>query len=167
VTAASGSQEGPFDELRASPFDCVVDASVGMKLVLVEDLSERTDALFDHLTDAPPARFYVPDLFFIECTNILWKYVRRFDYPAEVAEQDVADLVQLPLLVVSTAALAGAALALAVEHGSTAYDSAYVALARHLSVPLVTADEALMHRFAGTDANVRFLGDWPEGADRV
>jgi predicted nucleic acid-binding protein len=146
---------------QAGSFDCVVDASVGIKLFLVEDLSEQADALFDHLADQPPARFYVPDLFFIECTNILWKYVRRFDYPAEVAEQDVADLVRLPLQVASTAALAGAALALAVEHGSTAYDAAYVALARHLSLPLVTADEALVRRFAEADAEVRFLGRWP------
>jgi predicted nucleic acid-binding protein len=140
----------------------VVDASVGIKLFLVEDLSERADALFDHLTDAPPARFYVPDLFFVECTNILWKYVRRFDYPAAVAAQDVSDLVRLPLQVVSTAVLAGAALAMAVEHGSTAYDAAYVALARHLSLPLVTADEALVRRFAESELDIRFLGRWPE-----
>lgn len=151
--AEAGSQAGPFD--------CVVDASVGIKLFLVEDLSERADALFDHLTDAPPARFYVPDLFFVECTNVLWKYVRRFDYPAGVAEQDVADLVRLPLHVVSTAGLARAALAMAVEHGSTAYDAAYVALARHLSLPLVTADEALVRCFPEADADVRFLGRWP------
>jgi predicted nucleic acid-binding protein len=65
--------------------------------------------------------------------------VRRFGYPAD-------------------------ALALAVEHGATAYDSAYVALARPLSLPLVTADEGLAGRFAEGDADVRFLGDWREGA---
>ena len=146
---------------QASPFDCVVDASVGIKLFLIEDLSERADALFDHLSNEPPARFYVPDLFFIECTNILWKYVRRFDYPSDVAEQDVADLVRLPLQVVSTAVLVASSLALAVEHGSTAYDAAYVALARHLSLPLVTADEARVRRFAEAEADVRFLGRWP------
>jgi predicted nucleic acid-binding protein len=142
-------------------FDCVVDASVGIKLFLVERLSERADALFDHLNDTPPARFYVPDLFFIECTNILWKYVRRFDYPAETAQQDVADLARLPLQSVSTAALSADALTLAVERGSTAYDAAYVALAQRLSLPLVTADEALVRRFAEAGPDVRFLGDWP------
>jgi len=145
-------------------FDCVVDASVGIKLFLIEPLSERADALFDHLTDTPPARFYVPDLFFIECTNILRKYVRRFGYPADAAQRDVHDLARLPLQIVSTAALAEEALAIAVEYGATAYDSAYVALARRLSLPLVTADEALVDRFAEGDADVRFLGDWPEGA---
>ena len=124
-------------------------------------LKQRAAALFDHLTNEPPPRLYVPDVFFIECTNILWKYVRRFDYPADVAEQDVADLVRLPLQVVSTAVLVASSLALAVEHGSTAYDAAYVALARHLSLPLVTADEALVRRFVEVDADVRFLGRWP------
>lgn len=142
-------------------FSCVVDASVGIKLFLVEPLSERADTLFAHLTDDPPSRFYVPDLFFIECTNILWKYVRRFGYPTDAAQQDVADLVRLPLQVVPTAALAEAALELSVQHGSTAYDAAYVALARRLSLPQVTADEALARRFEDTDLDVRFLGDWP------
>jgi predicted nucleic acid-binding protein len=145
-------------------FDCVVDASVGIKLFLIEPLSERVDALFDHLTDTPPARFYVPDLFFIECTNILWKYVRRFGYPADAAQRDVHDLARLPIQIVSTAALAEDALTVAVEHGATAYDAAYVALACGVSLPLVTADEALVDRFAEGDADVRFLGDWPKGA---
>lgn len=149
--------------LPSDSFDCVVDASVGIKLFLIETLSERADVLFDHLTDDPPARFYVPDLFFIECTNILWKYVRRFDYPAKMAQQDVADLTQLPLQIVSTAALAEKALGLAVTYGSTAYDSAYIALARHLSLPLVTADEKLVRRFQESGLDVRFLGDWPSG----
>jgi predicted nucleic acid-binding protein len=154
----------PVDSPQAPPtgaFDCVVDASVGIKLFLVEPLSERADALFEHLTDTPPARFYVPDLFFIECTNILWKYVRHFNYPAETAQQDVIDLTQLPLQSVSAATLASDALALAVEYGCTVYDAAYVALAQRLSLPLVTADEALVRRFAETDQGIRFLGDWP------
>lgn len=142
-------------------FNCVVDASVGIKLFLVEPLSDRADALFAHLADDPPGQFYVPDLFFIECTNILWKYVQRFGYPAGVAQQNVADLTKLPLRVVSTVALAQAALELSVQHGSTAYDSAYIVLARHLSLPLVTADEAFVRRFENTSLDVRFLGDWP------
>ncbi len=53
-------------ESHAGSFDCVVDASVGIKLFLVEELSERADALFDHLTDAPaakPVRSGRPDRF--------------------------------------------------------------------------------------------------------
>ena len=53
------------------------------------------------------------------------------------------------------------ALEIAVQYGSTAYDSAYVVLSQNLALPLVTADEALVRRFAGTEFDVRFLGDWP------
>jgi predicted nucleic acid-binding protein len=145
---------------RAS-YDCVVDASVGIKLFLVELLSDRADALLGHLNDALPARFYVPDLFFIECTNILWKYVRRFGYPPEAAQQDVVELIQLPFQVVSTAALAGPALSLALDRGITAYDASYVVLADRLALPLVTTDEPLIRNLAGSGLDVRFLGDWP------
>jgi len=144
-----------------SAFDCVVDASVGIKLFLVEPLSDRVDLLFDHLADTLPARFYVPDLFFVECANILWKYVRRFGYPPDAARQDVADLVCLPLQPVSTALLAGSALALAVAYEITAYDAVYAALADRLSLPLVTADQALVRKLAGSGVDVRFIGDWP------
>ena len=47
--------------------DCVVDASVAIKLFLREELSDRAAALFAQLTLSPPARFFVPDHFFIEC----------------------------------------------------------------------------------------------------
>ena len=143
-----------------SSFDCVVDASVGIKLFLAEPLSDRADALFDHLNDALPARLYVPDLFFIECANVLLKYVRRFGYPPQAAQQDVADLVCLPVQVVLTAVLAEPALALATAHEITAYDAAYAAWSQRLSLPLVTADQRLVRRLDGTGLDVRFLGDW-------
>lgn len=142
-------------------FDCVVDASAGIKLFLLEPLSDRADGLFAHLTDDPPARFYVPDLFFIECTDILWKYVRRFDYPLESAHQDVASLTGLPLRAVSTGELVDEALGIGVTHGITAYDAAYVALARWLTLPLVTADESLVRCLEETSFDVRWLGEWP------
>ena len=52
-------------------------------------------------------------------------------------------------------------LALALEHGLTAYDAAHVALAQTLSLLLVTADEALIRRLDGTSLDVRHLGEWP------
>jgi predicted nucleic acid-binding protein len=141
--------------------ECVVDASVGIKLFLLEPLSERADALFDRLTETPLARFYVPDLFYIECTNILWKYVQHFEYARTKAEQDITDLVRLPLRVVSTIELAEESLKMAIESEITAYDAAYVVLSQRLSLPLVTADEKLVRRLAEHTLDVRFLSDWP------
>ena len=140
---------------------CVVDASVAIKLFLLEPLSHRADALFDLLSNSPPARFYVPDLFFAECANILWKYVRHFGYSAKTAHQDLSDLLNLPFRVTPTADLVEDALELAVTHDITIYDAVYVALGQRLSLPLVTADEALVRRLADTGLDVRSLTDWP------
>jgi predicted nucleic acid-binding protein len=137
--------------------DCIVDASVGIKLFLIEDLSDVADRLFDQLAQDLPARFYVPDLFFVECANILWKYVRRFGYPPTKAYQDVADLAALALTTVSTADLLQPALELALTYDVTAYDATYAALAQRLTLPLITADAALALKLQGSDVIVQTL----------
>ena len=55
----------------STPIACVVDASVAIKLVITEPLSNEAHALFAHLARDPAARFFVPDLFDVECANIL------------------------------------------------------------------------------------------------
>jgi predicted nucleic acid-binding protein len=146
------------------PLECVIDASVAIKLFVVESLSDRADILFDQLAKDPPARFYVPDLLFVECANILWKHVRRYGYPAERAREDVADLRALTLHSVSTADLIYEALAIALAFEITAYDACYVALATRLSLTLVTADEALIRKLDGTGYDIQWLGNF---ADRL
>jgi predicted nucleic acid-binding protein len=54
----------------------VVDANVGIKLFVNGPLSDAAHKLFAQLSAEPPVRLYVPDLFYIEITNALWKYVR-------------------------------------------------------------------------------------------
>lgn len=142
--------------------DCVVDASVGIKLFLVEDLSDVVDRLFSQLATEPPARFYVPDLFFIECANILWKYVRRFKYPVENAIQDVANLQVLRLRTVSAADLLTYSFDLAVKQEITAYDACYAALAQLLALPLITADTTLARKLGRTNVDVRLLANLRE-----
>jgi predicted nucleic acid-binding protein len=134
---------------------CVVDASVGIKLFLQERGSENADRLFAGLREHPGARFYVPDLFFVECVNILWKYVQRFGYPPENARQDVDDLRELALRSVSTADLIASALEMALNYEITASDACYAALALQSSLPLVTADDSLARRLG--DSNVEVL----------
>ena len=136
---------------------CVVDASVGVKLFIQEDLSDQADMLFNQLAEDPGARFYVPDLFFVECTNILWKYVRNYSYPAESARRDVEDLRALALLTVSAADLIVPALDLALDSGVTAYDACYAVLGQLLDLPLVTADVPLSRKLSGSKIEVRLL----------
>ena len=137
--------------------DCVVDASVGIKIFVEEEFSVEADNLFDRLVTDPPARFYVPDLFYVECANILWKYTRRFSYPLENALQDVRDLCRLALRTVSTADLLESALELALAYDITAYDACYAALAQQLNLPLITADEALQRKLQNSGILVQGL----------
>ena len=126
------------------PLRYVVDASVGIKLFVDEDYSDKVHTLFEQLTADIPAILYVPDLFYIECTNILLKYARRFGRSLEDSRADLLDLGRLALRVVSTAELMENALLLAAERGITAYDACYAVLASQLDLPLITADERLV-----------------------
>jgi predicted nucleic acid-binding protein len=139
--------------------DCIVDASVGVKLFVEEEDSEAAGRLFARLAADPPARFFVPDLFYVECANILWKYVRRYGYAADAARQDVADLISLNLLTVSTADLLEGALEIALTYDTTAYDSSYAALARQLGVPLITADAPLARKLSASGIQVQMLAE--------
>ena len=137
------------------PLRYVVDASVGIKLFVHEEFSEQAHALFSHLAADPPAELYVPDLFYIECANILLKYTRRFGLSFEDSQADVADLKLLALKPTSTADLMEESLLLASEKKLTAYDACYVILAQKLEIPLVTADETL----ARAVKSAIFIGD--------
>lgn len=139
--------------------NCVVDASVGIKLFIVEDLSSLADQLLDQLAADPPVRFYVPDLFFVECANVLWKYVSMYGYAAESARQDIIDLQALNLDTVSTADVLSPSFNLAIRYDITAYDACYVALAEQLALPLITADGTLVRKLAGSGMKVRLLSD--------
>ncbi len=121
----------------------VVDASVGIKLFVEEPLSDQAHALFTKLTKDPPAELYVPDLFYIECTNILLKYMRRFGRSLEDSQADLADLKTLALKTVSTAELMEDDILLASQKNLTAYDACYAVLARQLNIPLITADKPM------------------------
>ncbi|HUE99034.1 MAG TPA: type II toxin-antitoxin system VapC family toxin [Anaerolineales bacterium] len=138
-----------------APVCYVVDASVGIKLFVEEEFSEQAHALFSHLAADPSAELYVPDLFYIECTNILLKYTRRFGRSLEDSQADLADLGRLALRITSTADLMERSLLLAKELDLSAYDACYAVLAQQLEIPLVTADQPL----AGKLDSAVFLGD--------
>jgi predicted nucleic acid-binding protein len=138
----------------------VVDASVGVKPYLPEDLSESAKRLFRTLR-AGKVDLFVPDLFYSECANIFVKYVRRFNIPPAYARKSLMNLRSLPLLSTSGSELLASAFNLALDHGISAYDASYVALARKLSAPVITADEKLIRKLEGSGADIHWLGDLP------
>ncbi|MCI0550392.1 MAG: type II toxin-antitoxin system VapC family toxin [Anaerolineae bacterium] len=108
-----------------------------------EEFSEKVQRLFAKLAEDPQTEIHVPDLFYIECANILLKYTHRYKRPQEDSLEDLKDLNNLALIITSTSELIEDAVQLAGEKNLTAYDACYAVLARKLKLPLVTADAPL------------------------
>lgn len=141
-----------------TPLRCVVDTSVCIKQFIPDPLSLKVVELFAHLVN-PQTEFFVPDLFYIECANTLWKYVRAGRYTAADVQADLATLKALPLRVVSTADLMEDAVTIGLAYGISAYDACYVALSQQVSAMLLTLDQRLVRSIA-TAYDVRSLNDF-------
>lgn len=133
------------------PRRLVIDASAGIQLFIEEEYSLAVTEIFARLDGEPQLAFYVPDLFYIECANILLKLARRTGRPPAESQADLADLGRLALIVASTADLMEEAFAIAEGSGLTAYDACYLALAHKLGAWLLTVDQDLLalHPFEG------------------
>lgn len=141
----------------SNPTRCVVDASVAIKLFIEQEGSPQAAALFDQLSTQPGTEFYVPALFFAECANVLWQYVRRASYPPDQAKASLAQLRALSLQTVAIQEIVSEALEVAIAHNISAYDACYVELSERLQLPLVTADQKLIRALAGTAYQLQSL----------
>jgi predicted nucleic acid-binding protein len=119
----------------------VVDASVFAKFYFHEEGSERAR---DFLTSG--VIISVPDLVYLEMASIAAKRVRAKAETAENARQAVENIDDLLDRVVRAKDLAAPAYGFACDYGFSVYDGAYLALARSLSVAVVTADLRLVRR---------------------
>jgi predicted nucleic acid-binding protein len=135
----------------------IVDASVGIKWVVNETESE-----FARLLSA--CDLLAPDLFPIECSNILWKKVRIRDLTRRDALDYLDLLRQSPVAIVPTHDLTAKALELAMDLQHPVYDCVYLALALRRGAPLVTADQRLVTaaaKFRKTKGLIISLSDIP------
>jgi predicted nucleic acid-binding protein len=137
----------------------VIDASVGIKQFIPDPLSDKVKQLFSYLSQSN-TEFFVPDLFYIESTNIIWKYVRAGLYSITDVPQDLAELKSLSLQVMATAELMEDAFAIAHNHQISAYDGAYVALSDKVKAPLLTLDRKLFNALANSTYDVQFFADF-------
>jgi predicted nucleic acid-binding protein len=135
----------------------VVDASVVIKWYLPEGDYEAARAI--RTADTALA---APDLLFAETANILWKVVRRNEMAASRAFEIIDEVAAAPFITISNQSLARDALELSVATGITAYDASYVALAIRIDKILITADEKLVRKLAGTRSadRVRLLATY-------
>jgi predicted nucleic acid-binding protein len=128
----------------------VPDASVAVKWMLPRGVEPfRSEALaWLRRFAAGEIRFVVPDLFWAELVNLLWKSVRLGRCSKSAACYQLKSLRSLRIPTVSSLELLDLAFGIANAHGRTVYDSLYVALAVHAKAPLVTADERLANTLA-------------------
>ncbi|BAZ53044.1 hypothetical protein NIES4103_57090 [Nostoc sp. NIES-4103] len=142
------------------PLRCVVDASVAIKQFIPDDpLTPKVNQLFAHLGN-PQTAIFVPDLFYIECGNIIWKYLRARLYAVADVPADLATLKNFPLRVVSTADLMADAVTIALNLGISAYDASYVALSQQVGAILLTLDAKLVRAVTNSSYNVFSFNDF-------
>jgi predicted nucleic acid-binding protein len=128
----------------------VVDASVAAKWVLPgtgEPFRDEALRLLKQWLDGK-VRLIVPDFFWVELTNVLWKAVRRGRCTKDTAVAALATLLDYQIPTVSSLNLLNPALQKGVQHGQSVYDSLYVVLAVEAAAQLITADEKLANALA-------------------
>ena len=137
----------------------VVDASVGAKWAspeLIEPLADRANQfLRDYMAGA--VEIVVPDLFWLEIGNVLWKAARRGMLTPALAQRALEVMINRGFPTLPSRAVLPEALTIAVDFGRSVYDSTYVALAAATGSQLLTADERLVNAL-GSRFPVRWLG---------
>jgi len=117
----------------------VLDTSVAAAWYLEEEHSAPSRVWQRRLLDAE-ASLVVPSLQFVELANLLRRLVRR-GVLAAVLAQEIDALHRLaPIEVVDPPR--ESILETALEFEATAYDAVFIALARRLGLPLITAERA-------------------------
>ncbi|MDZ8185907.1 MAG: type II toxin-antitoxin system VapC family toxin [Nostoc sp. ChiSLP02] len=143
----------------SNPLRCVIDTSVCIKYFIADPLTTKVNQLLDHLGN-PQTEIYVPDLFYIECTNVLLKYIRARMYTAAEVQTDLATLKSFPLRVVSTADLMADAVSIALTYKISAYDGSYLALSQQVGATLLTLDGKLVKALSTSSYNFCSFNDF-------
>lgn len=138
---------------------CVLDAGVAAKWFLPQVNEPLTTEALGVLYEYSAGRVHlgVPDLFWPEIGNVLWKAVRQRRISPTYAEESIRKLKNVQIQIAPSLPLLDDAFAIAVTFDQTVYDAIYVALAVASGAPLITADERLVNAL-GSRFPVRWLG---------
>lgn len=137
----------------------VVDANVAAKWFLPakgETLAGEAFTLLEQYAK-DEIRFLVPDLFWVEFANVMWKAVRLGRFSNASAAAALAALTQHNFPTVPSLNLLYDAFQIATAFERTVYDCLYVALAVRSKAQLITADERLANSLAARFP-VKWLG---------
>jgi predicted nucleic acid-binding protein len=137
----------------------VIDASVAGKWLLPsaeEPYSKSALALLERYY-LKEIQIVVPDLFWAEIGNVLWKAARTQRMTIEDARTGLLKITNCNFPTVSSFALLNRAFDIATTFGPSFYDCLYVALAESSETELITADEKLVNALA-LQCPVKWLG---------
>jgi predicted nucleic acid-binding protein len=137
----------------------VLDASVAIKWAMPsarEPFTDQSLRLLKRYVDGDVA-FLVPDVFWAEVGNVLWKGTRQRRWSQDEAESIAEDMQARDFTTVPSLILLSEALRIAFAHDLSVYDCLYVALAVQSKSDLITADARLADALAARFP-VKWLG---------
>lgn len=137
----------------------VLDAGVAVKWAIPsarEPLTDESLRLLKRYVGGE-VEFIVPDVFWAELGNVLWKGTRQRRWRQDEAEAVAADMKARDFATVSSLVLLPEALRIAFAHDRAVSDCLYVALAVQSKTDLITADERLANALAARFP-VKWLG---------
>jgi predicted nucleic acid-binding protein len=121
----------------------VLDASVGLKWVLVEQDTPKALRLRDESRNQI-RELIAPDFFILECAHVIAKAERRGILVAPQGAIHLANILSDPPQMYPASSLIMRAFAIASRARIGVYDCLYVALAEREGCELITADERLV-----------------------
>jgi predicted nucleic acid-binding protein len=132
----------------------VVDASVAIAWCLKDESSGYADTVLERVVDEGAA---APGHWSLEVANAILSAERRGRLAAEevAGVSGLLDRLEIEIVPIGLSTAMWSVLAVAREHGLSAYDAVYLGLAQFRGVPLATLDERL--RLACTSAGVELV----------
>jgi len=137
----------------------VLDVSVAVKWALPSAREPLMDGALRLLTQYTEGEveFIVPDVFWAELGNVLWRGTRQQRWRRDQAEAFLVDMRAREFETVPSLILLPEALTIAFKCDRSVYDCLYVALAVESKTELITADERLANALAA-HLPVKWLG---------
>lgn len=137
----------------------VLDASVAVKWAFPwgkEPLTEQAVSLLKRYIDSE-IEFLVPDVFWVEIGNALFKGAKQLRWTHDDAETAVEEMLGQEFQTVPSKLLLAEASRISLMYSRNIYDCFYAALAAESHTELITADERLANALAARFP-VKWLG---------
>lgn len=138
----------------------VIDPSVLIQGYVKELNTDNVLTLLDGLKKPGVLTLHTPEFCVVECTNILWRHVRFQEMPADTARKAVKDIADLPFTIHMAASYLPDALTIGLANELAIYDSIYIALAKALGFPLMTADTKQERAAIATGVKIKPVADF-------